>query len=113
MPKQSWSAFIEFHRAAHLVAGVIPEPRRWSRVARHSGNEQWHRVSNWTSPEWASNDAGSIGVARPDSIQSRSVGGFRMNRAAGLEVAVTDRGHRAEARSARRPGPAGRDRWAD
>jgi hypothetical protein len=25
MPKLSWSAFIELHPAAHLVAGVIPE----------------------------------------------------------------------------------------
>jgi hypothetical protein len=25
MPKLSWSAFIELNRAAHLVAGVIPE----------------------------------------------------------------------------------------
>ncbi len=25
MPKLSWSAFIELHPAAHLVAGVLPE----------------------------------------------------------------------------------------
>ena len=34
------------------------------------------------------NDAGSIGRARPDPIQSRSVGWFRLDRTAGRKVAV-------------------------
>ena len=36
MPKLSWSAFIEFHPAAHLVAGVIPEEDMATVTARDS-----------------------------------------------------------------------------
>ena len=36
MPKVSWSAFIELHPAAHLVAGVIPEEDVATVTARDS-----------------------------------------------------------------------------
>jgi len=63
-------------------------PRRWSRTLR-----EWlmEKKLSGRGQQKPTKEAGCIGGARASPLQYRSVGEFRMDRTAGLEVAVTHR----------------------